>query len=119
MMFDKKNLANVVTAVFLFTALMVTGLAVKRTLDMRNRAATTGTKFYIDPVSVELKVGETKEFAVYVDTTDTGEKVAFVEGQLCYGPKIKIASQSADVYKPQEAYFNDVDLIKGKRAVIS
>lgn len=116
MMFDKKNLANVVTAVFLFTALMVTGLAVKRTLDMRNRAATTGTKFYIDPASVELKVGETKEFAVYVDTSDTGEKVAFVEGQLCYGPKIKIASQSADVYKPQEEYFNDVDLIKGKRA---
>lgn len=115
MRMDKKNLANMVTAVFLFMALAVTGIAVKRTLDMRNRAAVTGTKFYIDPASVELKVGETKEFAVYVDTTDTGEKVAFVEGQLCYGPKIKIADQAVDVYKPQEAYFNDVDLIKGKR----
>ena len=111
-MMAKKNLANIATSVFLIMALMVTGIAVKRTVDMRRRAAEAGAKFYFDSASFSMVDGETKEVKFFIDT-GIGESLTFAAAQICYSDNLKIGNTTTDIYLPKsDPYFAELAFVR-------
>lgn len=105
-----KSVSSVVVSLFLFAALAVTGIAVKQTMDTRRKASEreAGVYEYFEPSTVSFSKGETKEVSLYLDTTDTAQKVSFFETQICYDTGVEISNSSTDVILPDNGYFTEV-----------
>jgi len=103
-----KSLVNGITISFLVVALLITGIAVRQNWETRRKAAGEGARIYFDPAEITLSQGETKEVTLYIDTTNTGEKVTTLGVQACLGAGITISNPKEDISLPEDSAFPNI-----------